>query len=378
MNNQQSIPFLDLKGINARHHDDFMAATERVLQSGWYLLGNELSQFEQDFASYCGASHCIGVANGLEALELIFRAMKLPAGAEVIVPANTYIASVLAIVNAGLTPVLVEPNATTFNLCPQKTAHAITPNTKAILAVHLYGQVSHLGEIKALCDAHDLKLVEDAAQAHGASLNGVPAGAWGDAAGFSHYPGKNLGCLGDGGSITTNNDPLAADIRALRNYGSHQKYVHDVQGRNSRLDELQAAYLNVKLPLLDADNARRRAIATRYNQEINNHTVALPQHPPDPLSHVWHLYVIRSKHRDALQAELADKGIATLIHYPTPPHKQNAFAEWKNRAYPLTEAIHNEALSLPISPVMTDDQVDRVIAVINELNGNKGNQETVA
>lgn len=367
------INFLDLKNINKVYRDDLMAACARVIDSGWYIAGNELAQFEREFASYCGAKHAIGVANGLDALVLTLRAWKelgkLKAGDEVIVPSNTYIASILAITENALKPVLVEPDLASFNLCPHKTAAAITPNTKAILAVHLYGQLAPMPEIMALAEQHNLLVLEDAAQAHGASIAGRKAGNWGHAAGFSFYPGKNLGALGDAGAVTTSDAELAQTIRALGNYGSHKKYENLYQGVNSRLDEIQAAMLSVKLKHLDADTLRRKEIAMAYAQGIKNPAISQPISAASTMvlleSHVFHLYVVRTQQRQKLQEHLSAAGIQTLIHYPIPPHQQRAYQEWNEQSYPLTEAIHREVLSLPISPVMTDEAVSAVIHACN-------------
>jgi len=363
------ISFLNLREINSVYQKELIEACTRVIKSGWYISGNELSHFESEFAKYCGSEHCIGVANGLDALTLTLRAWKelgkLKEGDEVIVPANTYIASILAITENRLRPVLVEPDPTSYNLCPLKTAAAITPNTKAIVAVHLYGQMAPMPEIMALAEQHNLLVLEDAAQAHGASIAGRKAGNWGHAAGFSFYPGKNLGALGDAGAVTTNDAELAKTIRALGNYGSHKKYENLFQGVNSRLDEIQAAMLSVKLKHLDTDTARRRDIAMAYAQGINNPAISQPIPSDSTLasleSHVFHLYVVRTNQRQALQEHLSASGIQTLIHYPIPPHQQRAYQEWNQQSYPLTEAIHQKILSLPISPVMTDEEVSAVI-----------------
>lgn len=373
-----TIPFLDLKAINAQYADELKKACSRVIDSGWYLQGAELKSFEQDFATYCGTKHCIGVANGLDALILTLRAWKelgkLNDGDEVIVPANTYIASILAITENNLTPVLVEPNEQSYNLCPQNLRKAITAKTKAIVVVHLYGQLAPMPEIMAIAKEHNLLVLEDSAQAHGAEINGKKAGNWGDASGFSFYPGKNLGALGDAGAVTTNDDELAQTIRALGNYGSHKKYENLYQGTNSRLDEIQAAMLSIKLKHLVAKTQRRREIAIAFTQGINNSAIVLPiakdiTQVEKLQQHVFHLYVIRTKHREALQKYLAEQGVQTLVHYPIPPHKQQAYKEWNTQSYPLTEAIHQEVLSLPISPVMTDEQVQKVIQACNEFKG---------
>jgi len=368
-----SVRFLDLQAINKEYREEMIEAAVRVIDSGWYIQGSELSDFEEGFAVYCGSKYCIGVANGLDALTLTLRAWKelgrIEEGDEVIVPANTYIASILAITENRLKPVLVEPDQKSYNLCPLKTAAAITPNTKAIVAVHLYGQLAPMPEIMALAEQHNLLVLEDAAQAHGASIAGRKAGNWGHAAGFSFYPGKNLGALGDAGAVTTDDSELAQTIRALGNYGSHKKYENLYQGVNSRLDEIQAALLTVKLKHLDADTARRKAIALAYAQGINNPIIAQPISSGSSLasleSHVFHLYVIRTQQRQALQEHLSTAGIQTLIHYPVPPHQQRAYQELNVQSYPLTEAIHREVLSLPISPVMTDEDVSAVIHVCN-------------
>lgn len=362
------IPFLDLNGINARDREALIAAFTRVLDSGWYVLGKEVAAFETEYAAYCGAKHCIGVGNGLEALTLTLRAWMelgvMQAGDEVIVPANTYIATILAITQNGLTPVLVEPDGATFNLGAQNLDAAITPRTKAMLPVHLYGQTAAMSGIMAFAQRHTLTVLEDCAQAQGARHAGKRAGALGDAGAHSFFPSKNLGALGDAGAITTNDDALATMLRALRNYGSHKKYVNDVKGVNSRLDELQAALLRVKIQRLDADNQRRRDIANRYRAEIRHPNIHLPMigNNNEP---VWHVFVIRTPSREALQAHLTAQGVATLIHYPLPPHQQTAYQEWNTRSYPLTEAIHRDVLSLPISPVMSDAEAGAVIAACN-------------
>lgn len=368
------IPFLDLKAINAQYRQDLIDAATRVIDSGWYIQGTELKAFESEFAAYCGTQHCIGVANGLDALTLTLRAWKelgkLKEGDEVIVPANTYIASILAITENRLKPVLVEPDVHTYNLCPHKTAAAITSNTKAILAVHLYGQLAPMPELMMLANEHGLLVLEDSAQAHGAAINGKKAGSWGHASGFSFYPGKNLGALGDAGAITTNDDELAITIRALGNYGSHKKYENLYQGVNSRLDEMQAAMLRVKLQFLDTETKQRKEIALAYAKGIKHPALAQPIPTSSTLAslenHVFHLYVIRTAEREALQAHLANAGVQTLIHYPIPPHRQQAYVQWQEQSYPLTETIHQQVLSLPISPVMTDKQVNAVIDACNK------------
>jgi len=371
------IPFLDLKAINAQYRKELITAATRVIDSGWFIQGQEVASFEQEFAEYCGTKYCIGVANGLDALTLTLWAWKelgkLKAGDEVIVPANTYIASVLSITENRLTPVLVEPDEQTYNLCPIKTAAAVTSKTKAILAVHLYGQLAPMVEIMALAEQNNLLVLEDSAQAHGASIDGKKAGAWGHASGFSFYPGKNLGALGDAGAVTTNDDELAQAIRALGNYGSHKKYENLYQGTNSRLDEIQAAMLRVKLRHLETEVKQRRKIAKAYQEGITNKALILPtkhstlsaQYCDSGESHVWHLFVIRTQQREILQRHLSEQGIQTLVHYPIPPHHQPAYKEWVNQSYPLTEAMHQEVMSLPIGPVMSEESVQTVIEALN-------------
>lgn len=370
------IPFLDLKSINAQYRDDLVEAATRVIDSGYYIQGREVKAFEQEFSDYCGVQHCIGVANGLDALTLTLRAWKeigrLKEGDEVIVPANTYIASILAITENRLKPVLVEPDETTYNLCPLKTEAAITKKTKAILAVHLYGQLAAMPDIMALANKHDLLVLEDSAQAHGASINGKKAGAWGHASGFSFYPGKNLGALGDAGAVTTNDVELAETIRALGNYGSHKKYENLYQGVNSRLDEMQASLLRIKLKYLDLETKKRRYIALRYLREIDNKSICHPitkeygKYTCD--NHVFHLYVVRTAERDALSKYLAENGIGSLIHYPIAPHKQRAYENESFGDYPITERIHEEIISLPISGSITIGDAKKVIEVLNGYN----------
>lgn len=362
------IPFLDLQSINAQYRAELIAACTRVIDSGWYIGGNELAQFEQEFSAYCGSAHCIGVANGLDALTLTLRAWlelgRLQPGDEIIVPANTYIASILAISANNLKPVLVEPDAASFNLSPANARAAITAKTRAILPVHLYGQLADMPATMALAREYGLLVLEDAAQAHGAAIGGKRAGSWGDAAGFSFYPGKNLGALGDAGAITTHDAELAQTLRALRNYGSHEKYKNLFKGVNSRLDEIQAAMLRVKLQYLDQDTQHRRVIADIYSHYIHNPAVQLPQCNLAE-QHVWHLFVIRTPHRAALQQHLTSQGIQTLIHYPIPPHQQQAYQEWNARSYPLTERLHQEVLSLPMGPILTEDEAMQVVAAVN-------------
>lgn len=362
------INFLDLKAINNQYQQELKDACARVIDSGWYIMGNELTQFEAEFASYCGTDHAIGVANGLDALILTIRAWKelgkLKAGDEVIVQANTYIASVLAITENDLVPVLVEPNPVTFNLDPENVRKAITAKTKLILPVHLYGLISPMREIMAIAEAFGLLVLEDCAQAHGAEIEGKRAGNWGHAAGFSFYPGKNLGALGDAGAITTNDGELAQTLKALRNYGSHKKYENLYQGVNSRLDEIQAAMLRVKLKHLENETQRRQKIAQIYRAGISHSLITLPQ-VTDELTHVWHLFVLCCEKREALQHYLAQNGIQTLIHYPIPPHKQEAYSALNSLSLPITEQIHQQVLSIPLDPTMTDEAIEQVINVIN-------------
>jgi dTDP-4-amino-4,6-dideoxygalactose transaminase len=362
------IKFLDLQKINAQYKAELTHAFARVLDSGWYIMGTELKQFEADFAMYCGTKHAIGVANGLDALILIIRAYKemglFQDGDEILVPSNTYIASILAISANNLVPVLVEPNLDTFNMNPLLIEAKITPKTKAILPVHLYGQLCDMVAINAIAKKHNLKVIEDCAQAHGAALENKKAGNFGDAAGFSFYPGKNLGALGDGGAITTNDDALAACLRALLNYGSHVKYQNLYKGVNSRLDELQAALLSVKLNNLDVETEIKRNIANRYNSEIVNKKIVLPKVVND-LAHVWHLFVVRVADRNDLQRYLTENDIQTVIHYPIPPHRQEAYAEWISLSFPISELIHETVISLPLSSVMSAGEVSKVINVLN-------------
>lgn len=363
------IKFLDLQKINLQHQQEIEARLLKTFRSGWYLLGEEVKQFESNLSKYIGVMHSIGVANGLDALRLIFKAYIelgiMQHGDEVIVPSNTYIASILAITDNNLVPVLTEPDEADFNIRISQIEGKISEKTKAIMVVHLYGQAAFSEELQAMAKKHNLKIIEDNAQAIGSEWNCIKTGNLGDAAGFSFYPGKNLGALGDAGAVTTNDDELAAAIRALANYGSHEKYVNKYRGLNSRLDEMQAAVLNVKLPYLDAENAKRRDIAQRYCREINNPAIVLPKLPADNASHVWHLFVVRCKERNRLQQYLTENGIQTLIHYPIPPHKQEAYGNMNHLSFPVTEAIHNEVLSLPISPVLTEEEVGQVINTLN-------------
>jgi dTDP-4-amino-4,6-dideoxygalactose transaminase len=368
------IKFLDLKKINEPYEIAFQEKLKSVLASGWYILGNEVQNFETNFAQYCGVKYCIGVGNGLDALTLIFKGYiklgRLKKGDEVIVPANTYIASILAILQADLVPVLIEPKLETYNIDPSLIQNKITSKTKAILAVHLYGQLAEMDAINEIASQSNLIVVEDAAQSQGAISN--PKSATQNlqtSAAYSFYPGKNLGALGDGGAVVTNDAELAKTIQSLRNYGSETKYQNDFIGVNSRLDELQAAFLNLKLPNLDSDNEKRRIIARRYLSEIKNDKISMPFWDFSN-NHVFHLFVIRAQNREDLQQYLLENGIQTMIHYPIPPHQQNAFSSessgWNNLSYPITEKIHNEVLSLPISPVMTFDEVSFIISILNK------------
>jgi len=366
------IPFLDLKNINKQYRNDLIDACTRVIDSGWYIGGNELEQFEKNFAEYCDVKFAIGVANGLDALILTLRAWKelgkLNDGDEVIVPSNTYIASILAITANNLTPVLVEPDIATYNIDPAKIEAAITSRTKVILPVHLYGLLAPMPEIMGIAKKHDLLVLEDSAQSHGAQIDNKKSGNWGDASGFSFYPGKNLGALGDAGAVTTNNEELAQMLRALRNYGSHEKYKNLVPGVNSRLDEIQAAILDIKLKFLDSETYHRRKIARLYLENINNLLIKLPLdnvNAEEYQQHVWHLFVIRTGYREALQKFLADHGVQTLIHYPIPPHKQQAYKEWNNLSYPISEQIHSEVMSLPIGPTISLEEAKKIIQLCN-------------
>ncbi|TCD17338.1 DegT/DnrJ/EryC1/StrS family aminotransferase [Pedobacter psychrodurus] len=364
------IKFLDLYKINQNHKKELLQAFERVLDSGWYIMGNELKQFESNFAVYCGVKHAIGVANGLDALILIIRAYKelglFKDGDEIIVPANTYIASILAISANNLVPILVEPDLSSYNIDSKLIEEKITDKTVAILPVHLYGQLCDMNAILEIAKKYNLKVIEDCAQSHGATNeDGTRAGNFGDAAGFSFYPGKNLGALGDAGAITTNDDKLANTLRALLNYGSHEKYKNKYKGINSRLDELQAALLSVKLEKLDQETEARREVAERYLAEINNDKLILPK-INFRKSHVWHLFVLRTVERDRLYQYLLSNNIQTVIHYPIPPNKQEAYIEWSDLSYPISEQIHSEVISLPISPVISASDVSEVIRVLNE------------
>ena len=361
------IKFLDLKKINDSFEPDLSQTVQRVLDSGWYLQGKEVAAFEREYARYIGVKYCIGVANGLDSLRLILKAYKemqvMKDGDEVIVPANTYIATILAITDNRLKPVLIEPDIETYNINPTLIEQHITKRTKAIMLVHLYGRNAMTPEIQHLAKKYDLKLIEDNAQAHGCYCGGMRTGSLGHAAGNSFYPGKNLGALGDGGAVTTDDDDLAAMVRALANYGSSSKYINDYQGLNSRLDEIQAAVLRIKLARLDEDNQKRMEAANYYTENITHPDIIIPQEGED---HVWHLYVIRCKERDRLQGYLSEKGVETLIHYPIPPHKQKAYADLNSMSLPVTEEIHNQALSLPLSPVINADEKRTLVEAIND------------
>ncbi len=356
------IKFLDSHKINKPFEAQFLSKTAAFLDKSWYILGDEVKQFEQSFASFSNAKYCIGVGNGLDALVLIFKANialgNLQKGDEVIVPANSFIASVLSILQADLIPVFVEPTIETYNIDPNLIEGKITSKTKAILVVHLYGQLAEIDKINAICETHNLLLIEDAAQAHGLTFNGNHPRA------FSFYPGKNLGALGDGGAITTSDANLAEVLFSLRNYGSSKKYHNDYVGVNSRLDELQAAFLNIKLPHLNAENEARKKIAKRYLAEINNTKIVLPT-CENFKNHIFHLFVIRTENRDDLQNYLITNGIETIIHYPIPPHKQKALQDYNYLSLPITEKIHEEVLSLPISSVLTDEEITHIISTLN-------------
>ncbi len=356
------IKFLDLHKLNKPFEAQFLAKTAAFLDKGWYILGDEVKQFEQSFASFSNAKYCIGVGNGLDALVLILKANiqlgNLQKGDEVLVPANTYIATVLAVLQADLVPVFVEPSIATYTINPNLIEGKITSKTKAILVVHLYGQLAEMDKINAICETHNLLIIEDAAQAHGLTFNGNHTRA------FSFYPGKNLGALGDGGAITTNDDTLAKVLFSIRNYGSSKKYHNDYVGVNSRLDELQAAFLNIKLPHLNDENEARKKIAKRYLAEIKNTKIVLPN-CENFKNHIFHLFVIRTENRDALQDYLFNNGIETFIHYPIPPHKQKALQDYNYLSLPITEKIHEEVLSLPISSVLTDEEITHIITILN-------------
>lgn len=367
------IKFLDLQKINAQYATELKQAAADVIDSGWYLMGNKVKDFESNLSNYLGVKHAIGVANGLDALRLILKAYIelgiMNEGDEIIVPANTYIATILAITDNRLRPILVEPDINTYNIDISLIEQNITKRTRAIMIVHLYGRVCYNEQLEEIAKRHNLKVIEDNAQAIGAFWNGKRSGSLGDAAGFSFYPGKNLGALGDSGAVTTNNDQLAELVQALGNYGSKKKYVNEYQGLNSRLDEVQAAFLNVKLKYIDQENSRRNEIAKFYCENIKNREIILPQFPNEDsnkLKHVWHLFVVRTSNRDKLLNYLSNNGIQTLIHYPIPPHKQLAYKQFNGNTFEVTEKVHNEVLSLPISPVMDDKEVEHVVTIINK------------
>ena len=362
------IPFLNLNKINQPFEAAFQEKMKQFFEAGWYILGKEVSAFEKGFAAYCGAKYCIGVGNGLDALVLIFKGYielgKLQKGDEVLVPANTYIASVLAVLQADLVPVMIEPKLESYTVDPHVIEAKITTKTKVIMPVHLYGQLCEMESINEIATKHNLLIVEDAAQAHGATGNGTKAGNFGNAAGFSFYPGKNLGALGDAGAITTNDAALAEVLFSLRNYGSKVKYENERIGVNSRLDELQAAFLNIKLPHLAAENEFRRHLARKYLLEINNEKIILPQWD-ETENHVFHLFVVRTQNRSALQEYLKSQGIETMIHYPIPPHQQQALAILNHLSFPITEKIHEEVLSIPLNSSLSDSEIQHIIATIN-------------
>ncbi|MAQ88010.1 MAG: aminotransferase [Candidatus Marinimicrobia bacterium] len=367
------VDFLDLKKLYNLNKDEIIERVFDVTNSGWYILGNHASKFEEDFSNYCGVKNTVGTGNGLDALTLIFRAYKemgiMQDGDEVLVPSNTYIASILSITENNLKPILIEPEIDFYNIDENKIQNKINPRTKAILIVHLYGQVAYTEKIYNIAKSYNLKIIEDSAQAHGAELSGKKIGNLGDASGFSFYPTKNLGALGDAGAVTTNDDDLSDTIRALRNYGSHVKYENKYKGINSRLDEIQAAVLSVKLKYLDDHNRRRIEIANFYNENINNERIKLPKVKyNDPLSHVYHLFVIRILKRQELIDYLESKNIGWFIHYPIPPHKQMAYKEWNDQEYPISEERHNTVLSIPNAPYLSDNDILKIVNVINEFN----------
>lgn len=363
------IKFLDLKKINNQYQEELKAVASKVIDSGWYLMGKELESFERNYSEFCGTKFALGVANGLDALRLIFRGYMemgvMKKGDEIIVPANTYIASVLAITDNDLVPVFVEPNNSTYNLDSSLIEKVITTKTRAVLTVHLYGQISVDENMIKLCEKYNLKLVEDGAQSHGARWKNKISGGIGDAAGHSFYPGKNLGALGDAGAVTTNDDKLYRTINALRNYGSHKKYENLYQGLNSRLDEIQAAFLNVKLKYINEDIKARRKVANYYLQNITNPKLILPNLLEEE-SHVWHLFVLRTKKRELFKEYLDKNRVQTLIHYPIPPHKQKAYTQYNDLIFPITESVHKEVISLPLSPLLESTDQARIIDLINK------------
>jgi dTDP-4-amino-4,6-dideoxygalactose transaminase len=360
------IPFLDLNKINLQYREHFHQCLERLITKGYLVLGSEVESFENNFARYCNTIGCVGVANGLDALSLIIRSMEFYPGDEVILPANSYIATVLPVSNNGLLPVFTEPDINTYNIDPSLIEEKITPKTKAILVVHLYGRMCEMDKINTIAQKYHLKVIEDCAQSHGASYFGKKAGNNADAGGFSFYPTKNLGALGDAGAVVSNDTELLLKVKSLRNYGEESKYYNIHKGVNSRLDEIQAAFLNVKLPLLDEENKKRRAIAIRYVNGIKNEEIILPQQPADPLSHIWHLFVIRVVDRVHFRQYMDKKGIQTAVHFPTPVHHQLAYSELKEMTFPISEQIAQQVVSIPISSVIEKDDVDYVIDSINK------------
>jgi len=359
------IPFLSLKATNQIYETQMAEIVTKILSSGWYILGDNLKQFENEFAQYCGVKHCIGVGNGLDALAILLKAAEFPPNSEIIVPANSFIATFLSVSNANYVPIPVEPTFDDYLIDCQAIEKAITYKTKAIIVTHLYGKCCDMDKINPLARKYNLKVFEDAAQAHGAMYKGIKAGNLSSGAGFSFYPSKNLGALGDGGAITTNDDALSARIRALRNYGSNEKYVFDYQGYNSRLDEIQAAILSLKLPNLDAENECRRRIAKRYLTEIHNPKIILPIH--DSVDYdAWHLFVVRTLGREKFRAFLSEKGIGTEIHYPIAPHKQFAYHCWENWSLPITEKIHEQVVSLPLNTALSDTEISYIIHFMNQ------------
>lgn len=363
------IPFFNLQRENKGIENELIEAASRVIKNGWFVLGEELKSFENEMAEYCGVKYAIGVGNGLDALKLVFMAYKelgkLSEGDEVIVAANSYIATILSITETGLVPILVDPNEGTFNLDAEGIRSAITDKTKAVLLLHLYGGVCYDDDIQNIAKENDLLLIEDGAQAAGASYNGKKVGALGNAAGISLFPTKNLGAIGDAGLVTTNDDDLAQIVLALRNYGSYEKYVNEYKGLNSRLDEIQAAALRVKLPHLDKQNQVRRKLSRRYMEEISNSKLQLPESPSNEEEHVWHLFVLRTDNREAFIKHMIDSGVGTLIHYPIPPHKQQAYQEWNNLSFPITEAVHESVVSIPLYPTLTEDEISTIIEACN-------------
>lgn len=366
------ITFLDLKKINNQYNDEVEAKLQKVLKKGHYVLGEEVLNFEKTLATYTAVPNAVGVGNGFDALKLIFRAYIelgiMNPGDEVIVPANTYIASILAVTENQLEPVLVEPDIGTYNLNVDLVEEKITSRTKAILTVHLYGQIAFSDKLISIAKKHNLKVIEDNAQAFGASWNGRKSGSLGDAAAFSFYPSKNLGALGDAGAITTHDTELANVIRTLANYGSSAKYINLYKGVNSRLDEMQAAILNVKIKYIDKENLKRKEAAKKYISEIKNPGIVLPVYPQEEQGHVWHVFVVRTRNREKLQQYLLENEIQSLIHYPIPPHKQQAYKEWNHKSFPVTEKIHREVLSLPMSQVIEDREIETIIDTVNNFN----------